>query len=149
LRLDYGKGVLTIDAPSAQGAGGDLKASGRVETKDLSIASGLDLIHVVAVALDGKPLATSGKILLQVMTEEKPSGFRTEPSGAEEKRIVSIGRDPWLVREAEGTVRFKRPDASRLKVVALDPNGDPGKALGTAAEIRLDPRTIYYLIEPN
>jgi hypothetical protein len=149
LRLDYGKGVLTIDAPSAQGAGGDLKASGRVETKDLSIASNLDLIHIVAVALDGKPLASSGKILLQVMTEEKPSGFRAEPSGPGEKRIVSIGRDPWLVREAEGVVRFKRADASRLKVVALDPNGDPGKALGNAAEIQLDPRTVYYLIAAN
>jgi hypothetical protein len=149
LRLDYGKGVLTIDAPSAQGAGGDLKASGRVETKDLSIASSLDLIHVVAVALDGKPLASSAKILLQVMTEEKPSGFRAEDSGPGEKRIVSIGRDPWLVREAEGVVRFKRADAARLKVVALDPNGDPGKALGDASEIRLDPRTVYYLIAAN
>ncbi len=80
------------------------------------------------------------------MTEEKPSGFRAEPTGPGEKRIVSIGRDPWLVREVEGTVRFKRPDAARLKVVALDPNGDPGKTLGSAAEIRLDPRTVYYLI---
>ena len=149
LRLDYGKGVLTIDAPSAQGAGGDLKAAGRVETKDLSIASGRDLIHIVAVALDGKPLATSGEILLQVMTEEKPSGFRTEPSGPGEKRIASIGRDPWLVREIEGTVRFKRPDAAKLKVVTLDPNGDPGKALGDASEIRLDPRTVYYLVAPR
>ena len=149
LRLDYGKGVLTIDAPSAQGAGGDLKAAGRVETKDLSIASNLDLIHVVAVALDGKPLASSGKILLQVMTEEKPSGFRAEPSGPGEKRIVSIGRDPWLVREAEGTVRLKRPDAAKLKVVALDPNGDPARTFGDASEIRLDPRTVYYLIAPR
>jgi hypothetical protein len=149
LRLDYGKGVLTIDAPSAQGAGGDLKAAGKVETKDLSFASNLDLIHVVAVALDGKPLATSAKILLQVMTEEKPSGFRAEASGSGEKRIVSIGRDPWLVREAEGTVRFKRTDAATLKVVALDANGDPGKALGDASAIRLDPRTIYYLITPR
>lgn len=149
LRLDYGKGVLTIDAPSAQGAGGDLKAAGRIETKDLSIASNLDLIHVVAVALDGKPLATSGKILLQVMAEEKPSGFRAEASGPGAKRIVSIGRDPWLVREIEGTVRFKRPDAARLKAVALDPNGDRVKTLGHAAEIRLDPRTVYYLVAPE
>jgi hypothetical protein len=149
LRLDYGKGVLTIDAPSAQGAGGDLKAAGRVETKDLSIASNLDLIHVVAVALDGKPLATSGKILLQVMTEEKPSGFRAEPSGQGLKRIVSIGRDPWLVHEVSGTVHFKRPDAAQLEVVALDPNGDRVKALGNAADIRLDPRTVYYLITPR
>jgi hypothetical protein len=149
LKLDYGKGVLTLDAPAAQGAGGDLKAVGRVETKDLTITSNLDLIHVIAVALDGKPLATSGKILLQVMTEEKPSGFRSEPTGSGEKRIISIGRDPWLVREAEGVVRFKRPDAARLKVVALDPNGEPAKSLGTASEIRLDPRTIYYLIATN
>ena len=45
-------------------------------------------------------------------------------------------------------VKFKRPDASRLKVTALDYNGDPGKSMGTASEIRLAPTTIYYLITP-
>ena len=45
-------------------------------------------------------------------------------------------------------VKFKRPDASKLKVTALDFNGDPAKSIGTASEVRLAPSTIYYLIIP-
>ena len=100
------------------------------------------------MSLDGKPLATSRRILLQVMSEEKATGFRTEPAPGGDKRIVSIGHDPWLVKEIDGVVKFKRADASRLKVTALDFNGDPGKSVGTASEIRLAPSTIYYLIAP-
>ena len=51
------------------------------------------------MSLDDQPLATSRKILLQVMTEEKATGFQTEPAGDGVKRIANIGRDPWLVKE--------------------------------------------------
>jgi hypothetical protein len=147
LRLDYGKGVLTIDAPAAQGVSGALREAGTADLKDLTVTSGLALGHVVAVSLDDQPIATSRKILLQAMSEEKPSGFRTEPAGGGLQKILSIGRDPWLVKEIEGAVRLKRPDAARLKVTALDANGEPVKAVGTGAEIRLSPTTLYYLIE--
>jgi hypothetical protein len=99
LRLDYGRGVLTIDAPSAQGVSGDLAAAGTVDLKDVSIASRLDLGHVVAVSLDGKALATSGKILVQAMSEEKASGFCADGPARGERRIASVGHDPWLVRD--------------------------------------------------
>jgi hypothetical protein len=62
------------------------------------------------------------------------------------KRIVSIGTDPWQVRELNGTVRFKRADAAQIKVTALDFNGYPAGPAGTAREINLQPKTIYYLI---
>jgi hypothetical protein len=148
LRLDYGKGVLYIDAPAAQGISGGLRAAGTAELKDLTISSKLELGHIVAVSLDGKPLATSRRILLQAMSEEKPTDFRTEPAPGGEKKITSLGRDPWLAKELDGVVKFKRPDASQLKVTALDYNGDPGKSIGTASEVRLAPSTVYYLITP-
>jgi hypothetical protein len=148
LRLDYGKGVLTINAPAAQGVSGMLREAGTTELADLAIASGLELGHIVAVSFDGQPLATSRKILLQAMSEEKPAGLRTEPAGAGLFRILSIGHDPWMVKQIEGIVRLKRPDAARLKVVALDPNGKPGQSVGPANEFRLLPSTLYYLITP-
>ena len=148
LKLDYGKGVLAIDAPGAQGISGNLAAAGPIETTDLSIRSDLELGHIVAVALDGKPLAHSQKILLQVMSEERATGFRTEDAGNGQHRIIDIGRDPWLVKELTGTVRLKRPDAARLKVTALDFNGYPVKGVGTAAEIKLRGATVYYVIAP-
>lgn len=147
LRLDYGRGVLAINAPQAQGASGNLQAAGPVVLRDLTVSSDLDLIHIAAVALDGRPLDSSSKILLQVMTEEKPTGFAALPAGPGILRIEDIGRDPWLIRSPQGVVKFRRPDAARLSVTALDFNGYPAGDAGTAEEIKLRPATAYYLIE--
>jgi hypothetical protein len=146
LKLDYGKGVLTIDAARAQGVSGALQAAGLVETRDLAIASEMELGHIVAVSLDDQPLAHSSKILLQVMSEEKSSGFQTESVGEGVKRITNIGTDPWQVKELNGTVRFKRADAAQLKVTALDFNGYPAGACGSAQQLKLQPATLYYII---
>ena len=146
LKLNYGQGVLTINAPAAQGISGCLASAGQVETRDLTLNSGLDLGHIVAIALDDRPLATSERILLQVMSEEKASGFETEAVSPGVKRIQSIGRDPWMVKDLTGVVKMKRADAGQLKVTALDFNGYPTSVLGTAQEVVLQSRTIYYLI---
>ncbi len=146
LKLDYGRGVLTLNAPRAQGISGALKAAGRVELSDLTIESGLEVGHVVVVALDDKPLATSERMLLQVMSEERETGRRTEPAGDRGFRIVNLGRDPWEVRALSGSVQFTRKDARQLTVTALDLNGYPQNALGTADQIRLQPATLYYWI---
>jgi len=148
LVLDYDKGILTINAPCAQAISGNLKAAGAVGLRDITITSDLDLGHIIAISLDDKPLATSAKILLQVMSEEKATGFATRPVGNNLKKIESIGHDPWLLRSLSGTVHFKRPDAATLKVIPLDPNGYPTKtaAPASAAAITLSPDTLYYII---
>jgi hypothetical protein len=148
LRLNYQNGTLVINAPAAQGVAGMLRDLGKVTLKDLTISSKLELGQIVAVSLDDRPLATSQRILLQAMSEEKSTDFATEPAPGGEKRITNIGHDPWLVKNLDGVVRFHRPDAARLKVTALDFNGDPVKSIGTASEIGLAPSTIYYLITP-
>jgi hypothetical protein len=146
LKLDYGKGILTLNAPAAQGVSGLLQSEGRFETRDLTINSEMELGHIVVVSLDANPLATSQRLLLQVMSEEKASGFVTEAAGAGTNRIVSIGSDPWLIRELKGAVGLKRGDAAQLKVTALDANGYPTGVVGTAQQIKLQPATMYYLI---
>ena len=147
LKLDYGKGLLVIDAASAQGASGALASAGLVRTRDLVISSDMPLGHIVAVSLDGLPIATSRRILLQVMSEEKASGFQTEDVSPGVKRITSIGHDPWLVKKLRGTVAFNRPDARSFRVTALDLNGYPAASAGTADHIELQPETMYYLID--
>jgi hypothetical protein len=146
LNLDYGNGVLTINAARAQGVSGMLNTAGVVQTKDISIISDLDLGHIIAVSLDGLPLATSQRILLQVMSEEKTTDYQTVDVSAGVKRIMNIGRNPWLVKGLKGTVVFKRPDAARMRVTALDCNGYPAGNVGGAEKIMLQPKTIYYLI---
>ena len=146
LFLDYGRGILVINAPAAQGISGNLKGAGRAQLKDLSIESDLELGNIIAVSLDGKPLATSGTILLQVMSEEKPTGWKTQPAGNGTLRVTHIGHDPWQVKDLSGTVKLKRADATQLKVTLLDANGYPIKSLGTADQIPLATDSLYYLI---
>jgi len=148
LKLDYGKGLLVIDAPRAQGASGALNSKDKIELAALTITSDLDLGHIIAVSLDDQPLATSSKILLQVMSEEQASGFKTEAVDATTKRISDIGHDPWQVKALRGAVAFKRPDAGKLKVTALDFIGRAVGPAGTAQEIKLQASTLYYVIEP-
>jgi hypothetical protein len=145
LTLDYGKGLLTLNAPSVQGASGDLKRGGTIELTDLVIQSRLENAHLVVVALDGEPLRTSRRMLLQVMSEEQATGFATEDVGDGVKRITNIGRDPWRVRPLEGSVRFK--SGSEAKVQSLDLNGYSKGAAARGMEVTLGPETVYYLIE--
>jgi hypothetical protein len=146
LFLDYGKGWLKLDAPKAQGVSGALLAAGSVETKDLIIRSDLEIGHIVVVSLDGEPVAISGRLLLQVMSEEKASGFETAPISPTTKRIISLGHDPWMVKKFRGEVAFKRADAKSLRVTRLDLNGNAVGPDGTAERIQLDAKTLYYLL---
>lgn len=146
LSLDYGRGLLEINAPAVQGVSGHLGARGRVELKDLSVESELELGHIVVVSLDGQPLAKSSKMLLQVMSEEKATGFSATPVGGREMRINSIGQDPWRFRELSGQVELKRSDADQLRVTALDELGRPAEDIGSASTIQLRPGTLYYLV---
>ena len=145
--LDYGKGVLTVDGEKAQVVVGNFKEAGPLELKTLKVNSNMDLLAVALVPLDGKPLQSSEKMLLQLMSEEKATGFETEPAGPGLFRIKSIGVDPWLYREITATISINRPDAARLKVTSLDMNGVAVGEAGTGADIKLKLHCVYYLIQ--
>ncbi|MCA8959150.1 MAG: hypothetical protein KDC38_01505 [Planctomycetes bacterium] len=142
VRLDYGKGLLTLDSPRAQGASGNL-ADRRIELSNIEIRSPLDLAHIVLVSLDGEPLESSRSMLLQVMTEDRPAGFETE--GDDPRVIRSLGSDPWWVREVRGEIRFALGRGER-RVRELGPNGEvrTERTLGKSLELR--PDVIYYWI---
>lgn len=149
LKLDYRQGVLTIDAPRAQGASGNLRDASRIRLQDLTVESAMDNGHLVAVSLDDQPLATSKRMLLQVMSEERNHGWRTIPQGSIHL-IERIGVEPWQIRRIRGVVAWNRPDAARLEVTALDPAGKPTGPAGHADRITLRPDTLYYLVtEPT
>jgi hypothetical protein len=139
------RGLFLVRAPQTQGVTGFLKDAGRIEFDDLTINAGMPFGVVWAVAMDNQPLSRSGKILLEVMSEERNSGFTTE--GAPQRKILDLGHTPIIVRQLSGEVRFKRADAGKLRVTALDVNGCPKGSASTADRIVLQPDTIYYLIE--
>jgi hypothetical protein len=147
LKLEYGTGLMIIDNPLVQGVIGDLSSKQSHITELLECSSKLVNACFLFVSLDGKPLTESKQMLLQVMSEEKPTDFRAEDLGDGQKRIANIGRDPWLVREIEGRVKFLAKDAASLKITKLDVNGVKTGEAVTGPEITLDPRTIYYVVE--
>lgn len=146
LLLNYSKGLLLINAPQAQGASGALRSAAPAKLNDLVINSQLELGHIIAVSLDGKPLSSSTNILLQAMSEERAADFTTEMVADNVKRILNIGRDPWLIMPLSGTVSFLRADAGQLKVTALDFNGYPTDSISDARQIKLKPNIMYYRI---
>ncbi len=143
----YGDGVFMLNAPASQGAAGFLGESGGVETADAVIEIDLPFAAVWLVAMDGKPLATSTKILVQTMSEQRNHGYETE--GEPRRRIVNLGGAPVEVRQLSGRIGLKRRDASALKVTALDVNGVPERGVGSAAGFDLAPDCIYYLVTPR
>ena len=144
LTLDYNKGLLTLNAPQAQGASGNLKAGKEIALTDFSLQSELDNAHVILVSLDGAPIASSRKILLQVMSEERASGFAAEDAGNGLRKITDIGHDPWQVKKLQGTVKFK--SGSGRQIQPLDFQGYPKGELLRGDELHLAPETIYYLV---
>ncbi|MDF3129577.1 hypothetical protein P0Y35_10265 [Kiritimatiellaeota bacterium B1221] len=146
IELDYGKGILKVNAPRAQALSGNLAAAGVTQLDVLVVDSPLDLGHVILVSLDGRPLSHSRRMLLQVMSEERNSGWEQEDLGDGTYRVLSLGRDPWRFKAIEGRMALKRADAAGLKVTALDLNGYPIEVAGTANNFELREETVYYLI---
>ena len=96
--------------------------------------------------MDGKPLATSKRILLQVMSQVQDYGFEAKPETGL-RTIASLGSGPLNLRNMDGTVTFKRADASRLTVTTLDMNGYHKRTVTGSATIELAKDALYYLIE--
>ncbi len=159
LTFDYGKGLVTLNAPCAQGATGFFQSSGPLTLGDVALNLQFEYGAAFVVSLDGKPLRESGKILLQVMSEEKNFGWETQPaktafSGKDEVdclQITNIGGAPLCVRKFAGTVTITRADAAALKVTALDTNGCKSKDLpsgeGNTLKIELLNNCMYYVIQ--
>ena len=145
VRWDYKNGLLLVDAPSCKAAGGFLKKAGRIALGGIEIASDMEYGVICLVALDGQPVSSSKKILVQVFSEEANS--ESYADGNPIKTIRSIGRPPILAKNFSGQIRFLRPDADALVAHALDDNGYKTFTAGIGGDLSLLPTTLYYLIE--
>ena len=144
--LDYGKGVLTINAAAAQGVLGNLRAAGSIDLGDIQVESSLDVGAIMLVSLDGAPVQSSSRLLLQVMSEEQSTGFETEDAADGAKLIKATGRDPWQIKGMTGSVVFKQ-GAAQLKITSLDHAGNPQRPLPLeAGKLTLAPDVLYYSI---
>lgn len=147
LAWNYDAGRMVVNTKQAQGVTGFLSRAGKITLGDLTVASPLEYGTVLLVSLDDKPIATSGKMLLQVMTEDKNYGWETEGDANGVRTIKNIGTAPIMVKNITGSVSLSRADAAGLRVTALDANGYKTSEVTTAKAINLSPTVLYYLIE--
>lgn len=124
LNWNYGAGLCKLDTPKAQGMSGFLKAAGDCKLTDVEIHSANDYATVLVVAMDDKPVKESGKILVQVGTTERPTGWQTKPTtvaGHAAEEVVSFGRAPWMIVKADISITIGNPALKTARV--LDANG--------------------------
>jgi len=141
--MDYGQGLCVLNAPKAQGVTGFLKKGGAVKCADVEIQSGNDYATVLVVAMDDKPLRSSGKILVQVGTTQRPLGWKTRPAqvnGRAGEEVLSFGRAPWMIINGDVTLALTNTEITQAHV--LDANGMPVKEVPLATST--DRKTLKF-----
>ena len=117
--IDAPANMLTLDTPLT--AGGFAPAGGKIETRAASIEV-LDTEATVWISsLDGKPIATSQRLLLTHLTDLQ----NTETRYGDRARQVLLawGHLPYLVRAGRAVVVLRLAKASQAHVYALAVNG--------------------------
>ncbi|MBI1373400.1 MAG: hypothetical protein GC159_11780 [Phycisphaera sp.] len=156
LAWDYKTGLVTIDAPAAQGVVGFCKAAGgRFELSDVTIESANAYATITAVSMDGRPLRESGRVLVQVGTTSRPTGWVTEPADfvfrkrftIAGERIVHTGHPPFLLKNTEATITLRNGTINAASL--LDPNGYPVEPLTLAPTGEGDTRRISLKLPAN
>ncbi|MGD0090417.1 MAG: hypothetical protein ABSE73_10905 [Planctomycetota bacterium] len=132
IETDWGKGIYRVDAPQVQAAAGFLRDAGPQKLSDVEIACANAYAAIVVVSLDGKPIKESSRVLVQVGTTCRPSGWKVMPTGVKYEgkqvpayRILATGEGklPFQVENAAGTVTVA--NKALTKAVLLDVNGMP------------------------
>jgi len=141
-KLDFGNGLLTVDSPKAQSVAGFLGKAGEIKLTDVNITCTNPYASVMVVSMDGKPIHQSDKILVQIGTTQRATGW-TDHAGkieTDEKTHATIdgftidspGTNPFQVEKAAGTIVINNPGL--MTATLVDPNGmKAGDAGGTSS----------------
>lgn len=135
------KGFVTVNAPCAQGVAAFFGRKPTHVLVDVTFSSQNNFGSALAVSMDGQPLKTSKKVLVQVGTESRPTDWveRAATINLGENRsvpgfeVVNYGKSPWAVAKAKLDVIVKNPGLKKATV--LDMNGN---AAGSVALQKVD-----------
>ena len=157
LTFNYGKGFCLLNAPKAQGVAAFFKNRKDFKTDDVEIASDNDYGTVVVVSMDDKPIRQSGKLLVQAITQCRPTGWREKAVTIHVKEgnipgfeVVNFGKPPWQVTRARVTLIVHNPGISKAAV--LDANGNAiGEATlvkrGDEVELKFPENALYVILQ--
>ncbi len=121
LALDWGRGLLRIEAPRARGAAGFLSSAREIVLPGVTIASENEYASVLVIALDDRPVERSRKILIQCVTTEQRPGFKA--SNGADGVIQDLGEPPMGMERIRCRVTLALEPGGTARVVALDPHG--------------------------
>ena len=161
VRWDYGHGLCIIDAPAAQGATGFLNTVAPVELSTVTIGSENIYASVLIVSLDRKALSESRRVLVQVGTRARPTGWAQRSATFkgddgkqtyQGKQVVTTGKMPWIVEDTKVTLIVKNSMLRTAKVLDLNGNARGDLEVVTSAgviKLRLPHDAMYVVIEAN
>jgi len=157
IALDYGKGSCTVNAPCAQGVAAFFGRQREFKLTDVTITSDNEFGAIYAVSMDGKPLKKSAKVLVQVNTPSRPTGWKEAPAQIKVRegtfegfRVENYGAAPWQIVRAQATVKIANPALKSATV--LDASGNavgPATLTRTAAgvELRFPEDALYVVLQ--
>ena len=163
LRLDElkpGAGAVTVDREGNGFTVATPKTCGGAVERGTFVAGPLEadvkdeITSLWASSMDGRPLASSGRILLTHLPRMYNTGDRFADRRG--RYILKIGTLPYLVVRTCAEVKLAVDDPSRLKVFALDTDGTrrgevasrvEGGKLVFACDTARDPENATYLYE--
>lgn len=139
LRWDWGRGLVTVNSPRSQAATGFLAQAGELCLGAVTIRSASEYGTVQVISLDGAPLASAKRMLIQAFTEERMYAWRSRDG-----RIEDTGRAPINVREIDASVTFA--NGVGLTATALDGHGYSVAAVAVAGGTITLPRDRLYVL---
>ncbi|MEB3230165.1 MAG: hypothetical protein VKJ64_04085 [Leptolyngbyaceae bacterium] len=155
---DYGKGLCWVDAPQVQGVTGFLANYGPITLGDISLTSTNHYATAMVVSLDGVPIAQSNRLLVQVGTRARPTGWQqtaTEWTDANNQsyngfEVINHGEAPWQVISTKMDIHVRNPRINRA--IALDMNGMARAAVSLkpiqgGQQLTLPPDAKYIILE--
>lgn len=159
IRLNYGKGLCVVNAPKAQGVTGFLRSEGAITLRDVSITSRNPYATIAVVALDDLPLRRSHRVLVQVGTAARPTGWQAKAADFPSEdgkatlhgyEVVKTGAAPWQIVNADVTLTVTNPALTRATL--LDAAGYPARPVpvtraGGRLTVRLPADTMYLVLE--
>ena len=127
-----------------------------LDLTDVTLTSGNDYGAVMVVALDDQPLRESRRILIQVGTTARPTGWKQRPAATDSgdrneavMEIVDHGGPPWLLEEVDASLTVANEHVS--EAIVLDPNGYPQETIpldrdGSEISLRLPAAAKYVVL---
>lgn len=151
LTWDWANGVVSLNAPKAQGVVGNLIAKQKIKLDHLTVESDADYASVLLVSMDGKPIKHSGRLLIQVGSVVRPTNweaFDVYHEGEPALEVASFGSAPWEVHAVDARLTIENSVVT--KATSLDANGmvlDELSVSKTADFITLQaPRNALYVV---